>query len=202
MKDYSTLTQVELMWRWKILIFLGCDTTTYPRRSESSTKLWKPKSSNSGKLFQYSHLRHNGHLLYLPSFCDGEFQFQVTWCNILVYQMNASVQAYYIFKVFPVKIQNTWLHMTYGQRQYSNQFNFLLFYVHHHKMSSTYYYAVCARTTYQVLTTASMGTVRGGSNKHLRPPPLLLRKLLKLKTLTESLMVLAFSAGLFLDHKN
>jgi hypothetical protein len=108
MKHYCTLTQVELRKRLKILIFLECYTTTYPKRSESLTKLWKPKSSNSGKIFQYSHLRHNGHLLYLPSFYHTEFQFQVTWCDILVYQVNASVQAYYIFEVFPVKIQNTW----------------------------------------------------------------------------------------------
>jgi hypothetical protein len=92
--------------------------------------------------------------------------------------------------------------MMYGQIQYSNQFNFPLFYVHPHKLSSTNYYAVCARATDQILTTTSMGTVRGGSKKHLRSPPLFFRKLLKLKTLTESLMVLVFSAGLFLDNKN
>jgi len=183
MKHYCTLTQVELMKRWKILIFLGCYTTTYPTRSESLTKLWKPKSSHSGKIFQYSHLRHDGHLLYLPSFYHTEFQFQVTWCDILVYQVNASVQAYNIFEVFPVKIQNTWLHMTYDQRQYRNQFNFPLFYVHPHKMSNTHCCAVCARIIHQILTITSLGTVRGGSNLHLRPPPLFLRKLLKLKTL-------------------
>jgi hypothetical protein len=90
--------------------------------------------------------------------------------------MNTSVQAHYIFKVFPVKIQNTGFHMMYDQREYNYQFNFSLVYVHPHKMPSKYYCAVNARTIDQILTTTSMGAVREGTNKHLLPQPPIFRK--------------------------
>jgi len=48
-------------------------------------------------------------------------------------------------------------------------------------MSNTYYYAVCARTTNQILTTTSVGTVMGWVKQASIPTPFIFQKTIKIE---------------------